>query len=63
MLKSLTLLLVNCCDLTGGHFPLVNLHQAGTKSPLKWYNKPGKKYRILESLVKRVPLKNMVYKY
>ena len=35
--------LVNCHDLTSGHFPLVNLHQTDMKSPLKWHNQPGKK--------------------
>ena len=37
---SLTVLLVNCHDVTGRI-----LRQTGMKSPLKWHNQPGKKIK------------------
>ena len=50
---SLTVLLVNCHDVTGRIFDLWISHQTGIESPLKWHNQPGKKNQgLLESPVK-----------
>ena len=40
---SLTVLLVNCHDVTGRIFGRWISRQTGTKSPLKWHNQPEKK--------------------
>ena len=45
---SLTVLLVNCHDVTGGIFDRKISRQTGTNSPLKRHNQLGKK--LLESL-------------
>ena len=39
---SLTVLLVNCHDVTGRIFDRRISRQTGMKSPLKWQNQPGK---------------------
>ena len=48
---SLTVLLVNCHDVTGWIFDRWISLQTGMKSPLKWHNQPEKKNKeLLESL-------------
>ena len=39
----LTVLLVNCHDVTGRIFDWRISRHTGVKSPLKWHNQPGKK--------------------
>ena len=40
---SLTVLLVNCHDVTGRIFDRSISRRTGMKSPLKWHNQPGRK--------------------
>ena len=42
---SLTVLLVNCHDVTGRTFDRRISHETGMKSPLKWHNQPGEKIK------------------
>ena len=48
---SLTVLLVNCHDVTTRIFDRWISRQTGMKSPLKWQNQPGGEIRTLESLL------------
>ena len=43
---TLTVLLVNCHDVTGRIFDPWISRQTGMKSPLKWHNQPGRKMII-----------------
>ena len=42
---SLTVLLVNCHDVTGRIFDRRISHQMGMKNPLKWHKQPGRIFR------------------
>ena len=47
---AVTVLLVNCHDVTGRIFDRWTSRQTGMKVPLKWHNQPGKKrtfYKVL----------------
>ena len=54
---SITLLLVNCHDVTGGIFEWWILRKTGMKSPLKWHNQPGKNRVMLRCYYQRSQLK------
>ena len=54
---SITLLLVNCHDVTGGIFEWWILRKTGMKSPLKWHNQPGKNRVMFRCYYQRSQLK------
>lgn len=54
---SITLLWVNCHDVTGGIFEWWILRKTGMKSALKWHNQPGKNRVMLRCYYQRSQLK------
>ena len=54
---SITLLLVNCHDVTGGIFEWWILRKTGMKSPLKWHSQAGKNTVMLMCYNQRSQLK------